>query len=250
MLKDKYQQCVYTNVRQQNKKDINMKRIGLILLIGALVISCSNQEKRTKKQELTNEIKIELISEFKEMEKLDQLNRSFLQVGTLNQNLIDSVSNFPNQEYYAFISSHKSELSKSQQDSLWSIQDKIDFKNTNRLYSIIEKYGWPSKTKLDSMFSPMIFLFHTPKETIRKMQDILFNEVKENRMEPYNYAMYVDNMRKKVFKMNQLYGTGDEFNPKTNSIDPPFIDSIDSTNIERIKIGLPELKEGEYRTEK
>jgi hypothetical protein len=64
------------------------------------------------------------------------------------------------------------------------------------------------------------------------------------------YAMYVDNMRKKAFGKNQLYGTGDEFDPKTNSIGPPFIENIDNTNIERKKIGLPELTEKEYRTEK
>jgi hypothetical protein len=227
-----------------------MRIIGLILLVSVFTVACSNQEKEIKKQEWTNEMKIQLISEFSEMEKLDQLNRSFLQVGTLNQRLIDSVSNLSNQEYFTFLSSHESELSKDQQDSLWSIQNEIDLKNTNRLYSIIEKYGWPSTTKLDSIVSPMIFLFHTPLETINKMQDILFNEVKENRMEPIKYATYVDNMRKKAFGKNQLYGTGDEFDPNTNSIVPPFIENIDSTNMERIKIGLPELKEGEYRCEK
>lgn len=57
-------------------------------------------------------------------------------------------------------------------------------------------------------------------------------------------------MRKKIFGRTQLYGTGDEFDPKTNSIVPPFIENIDSTNIVRKKIGLAELKEGEYRTAK
>jgi len=227
-----------------------MRKIGIILLICVFAISCKNQEKEIKKQELTNKAKTELISEFKEMEKLDQLNRSFLQVGTLNQNLIDSVSSLSIQKYIAFLSSFESELSKKQQDSLWSIQNEIDLKNTNKLYSIIKKYGWLSTTRLDSIVSPMIFLFHTPPETIAKMQDILLQEVKENRMEPINYATYVDNMRKKAFGKNQLYGTGDEFDPETKSIVPPFIENIDSTNMERVKIGLPELKEGDFRSDK
>jgi len=67
-------------------------------------------------------------------------------------------------------------------------------------------------------------------------------------MEPIQYAMYVDNMRKKAYGKNQLYGTGDEFDPRTNSIGPPFIDNIDSTNMERERIGLPLLEKGQYKT--
>lgn len=227
-----------------------MKKILLLLLICVLTISCSEQKKETKKQELTNEIKSQLISELKEMQMLDQLNRSFLQIGTLNQKLIDSVNSLTTEEYFSFLSSKKVELTKAQNDSLSTIQNNLDRENTNKLISIIEKYGWPSQTKLDSLADPMIFLFHTPIETIEKMQTLLFEEVKAKRMEPHKFAMYVDNMRKKAFGKNQLYGTGDEFDRKTNSIVPPFIENIDSTNIERKKIGLPELKEGEYRTKK
>ncbi len=79
------------------------------------------------------------------------------------------------------------------------------------------------------------------------MQNLLLEEVKANRMEPIKFATYVDNMRKKAFGKNQLYGTGDEFDPKTNAIVPPLIENIDSTNIARKKIGLPSLKEGAYR---
>ncbi len=145
---------------------------------------------------------------------------------------------------------HKSELTKKQEDSLWDIQNGMDLKNTNRLYEITQEYGWLNETQLDSVIDPMLFLFHTPKETIEKMQTLLFEEVQAKRMESNKFAMYVDNMRKKAYGKNQLYGTGDEFDPKTNSIVPPFIENIDSTNIERKKIGLPELKKGEYRTEK
>lgn len=83
------------------------------------------------------------------------------------------------------------------------------------------------------MVDPIIYLCHTPKETIEKMQALLFEEVQAKRMAPNRYAMYVDNMRKKAFGKNHLYGTGNEFAPKTNSIGPPFIENIDNTNIER-----------------
>jgi len=230
-----------------------MKKIVSILTILLSIISCKEQNTEVKKKELTDltePVKAELIAELKKMKELDQLNRSYLQLKTLDQKLIDSTKNLPTQEYFSFMQSHKSEITKKQEDSLWAIQNKIDLENTNRLYELTEEYGWLSKTKLDSVVDPMIFLYHTPKETIDKMQTLLFEEVKAKRMEPQKFAMYVDNMRKKAYGKNQLYGTGDEFDPKTKTVVPPFIENIDSTNIERKKIGLPEIKKGEYRTEK
>ena len=227
-----------------------MKKIILISTILISLISCKEKNKEENKKELADSVKAELIDEFKEMKEKDQLNRSYVSLGTFDQKLIDSTKELTTQEYISFMQSHKSELTKKQVDSLWNIQNKIDLKNTNRIYEITKEYGWLSETKLDSVIDPMLFLFHTPKETIEKMQTLLFEEVQAKRMEPNKFAMYVDNMRKKAYGKNQLYGTGDEFDTKTNSIVPPFIENIDSTNIERKKIGLSELKKGEYRTEK
>ncbi|WP_299547079.1 hypothetical protein [Seonamhaeicola sp.] len=223
-----------------------------LLVLGTLifVMSCQEKIKEVKKLELFESVKAELIAELKAMKQADQLNRSYISIGTFDQKLIDSTKNMPTQEYLNFRQSHKSELTKKQEDSLWTIQKEIDLKNTNKLYDIVKSYGWLNQTQLDSVIDPMLFLFHTPKETIEKMQTLLFEEVKAKRMEPNKFAMYVDNMRKKALGKYQLYGTGDEFDPKTNSIVPPFIENIDSTNIERKKIGLPELKGGAYRTEK
>ncbi|WP_019039398.1 hypothetical protein [Psychroflexus tropicus] len=227
-----------------------MKKIVLILSLVISLFSCKQKNKDVEKKELSESKKAELIAEFKEMKEADQLNRSYISLKTFDQNLIDSVNKLTIEENIKFRQTHQSELSEEQIDSLWSIQNEIDLKNTNRLYEIIRDYGWLSKAKLDSVVDPMLFLFHTPKETIEKMQNLLIEEVKANRMEPIKFATYVDNMRKKAYRKNQLYGTGDEFDPKTNSVVPPFIENIDSTNIERKKIGLPELKQGEYRTEK
>jgi len=227
-----------------------MKKIVLILIVFISLFSCQENNKESMKKELTESAKAELIAELKEMKEADQLNRSYISLGTFDQKLINSTKKLPIPEYISFMQTHKSELTKKQEDSLRSIQNGIDLKNTNRLYEITKEYGWLSETKLDSLIDPMLFLFHTPKETIEKMQTLLFEEVQTKRMEPNKFAMYVDNMRKKAYGKSQLYGTGDEFDPKTNSIVPPFIENIDRTNIERKKIGLPELKDGEYRTEK
>lgn len=227
-----------------------MKKIVLILVPLIFLFSCWEKNNDVKKKELTESVKAELKAELVKMKETDQLNRSYVSFGTFNQMLIDSIKELSTQGYISFMQTHKSELSKEQEDSLWNIQNKIDLKNTNRLYEITKEYGWLNQTKLDSVIDPILFLLHTPKETIEKMQTLLLEEVQAKRMEPLKYAMYVDNMRKKAYGKHQIYGTGDEFDPKTNSIAPPFIENIDSTNIERKKIGLPELKEGEYRTEK
>jgi hypothetical protein len=213
-------------------------------------ISCSEKPKHRNITPLTNSKKKELIKEFRQMASYDQRYRTYISMGTTNQKLIDSVKSLPILQQINFENSHISEFSKAQKDSLWALQNEIDLDNTNKLFSIINKYGWVNKSALDSTVNPMIFLFHTPKSTIQKMQMLLFQEVQENRMDANKFATYVDNMRKKAFGKNQLYGTGDEYDSKTNSIVPPFVDNIDSTNYARIKIGLPKLKEGEYRTSK
>ena len=113
----------------------------------------------------------------------------------------------------------------------------------------MKTYGWLDETVLDSTIDPMILLFHTPIETIDKMQTLLLAEVKAERMPPIQYATYVDNMRMKSGGKPQLYGTGEEYDIVLGATVPPLIENIDSTNAARRAIGLPELKVGEYRSE-
>lgn len=227
-----------------------MKKSVFIAILFLSFFSCKEKQDDVVKGQLTDSIKRALITELNEMKANDQKNRSYISLGTFNENLIDSVNKLSIKDLISFKQSYRSEISKAQEDSLWSIQNKIDLNNTNRLYDIIKQYGWVNKTMLDSVVDPMIFLFHTPMETIDKMQALLLEEVNAKRLEPIKYATYVDNMRKKAYGKNQLYGTGDEFDPKTNKIVPPFIEDVENTNLERIKIGLAKLKKGEYRTSK
>ena len=224
------------------------KVLCVLLTLGTIILSCS--DKVGDKKTLSSNTKAALLTELKQMVKRDQLHRTYISIGTLDQSLIDSIRQLPTIDQIKFRQKHPTELSKREKDSLWAIQRKIDLENTDRLYKIVKEYGWLNKTALDSVIDPMIFLFHTPKETIEKMQKLLLGEVKEKRMEPLLYATYVDNMRKKALGKNQLYGTGDEFDSVTNSILPPFIENIEITNQERKKIGLPALKQGKYRTER
>jgi len=62
------------------------------------------------------------------------------------------------------------------------------------------------------------------------------------------YASFIDNMLGKILRKPQLYGTNGQFDPETNTVMPPMISDVEESNSARKLIGLPPLKEGEYRT--
>lgn len=75
---------------------------------------------------------------------------------------------------------------------------------------------------------------------------LLLEEVRSGRMPAKTYAMFYDNMKAKILREPQLYGTNMRFDKKTNSIKPPIIESLTKSNKARKGIDLPALKEGEY----
>lgn len=222
----------------------------LIYILGLFGCNASRTDVKISHLPLSDSLKLSIVNQFKEMASLDQQNRSFLDIGTLDEGLIDSVKTLSKLDQIRFSSTYPSTLSSNQIDSLERQQIEIDLENTSKLVEIIKAYGWISKTKLDSVFDPMQFLFHTPRLTIEPITKLLFQEVTYGRMPPISYATYVDNMRKKAFGKNQLYGTGDEFDAESRTIVPPYIENIEETNQARIAIGLPKLKEGEFRLSK
>lgn len=152
-----------------------MKKQGFSILLAIVLFSCIQKTEVKDKEIVTPTIKKTLIAELKQMQEDDQSKRLYISNGRLNQTLIDSLKKLTVLEQIKFQQSHTSELSKAQEDSLWSLQNKIDFRNTNRLHEIVKNYGWLSKNRLDSLIDPMVFLFHTPKETIDSMKALLFD---------------------------------------------------------------------------
>ena len=228
-----------------------IKYLFLVSITAMAVMTCGREQTLLQPdKKLTEEEKVQLIDEFKNMASLDQKNRDFLQLGTLDQALIDSVNKLPKPDQIRFGFTNPSTLSQGQEDSLNSLQRVLDLRNTERLLSITRQYGWPSPARLDSLFNPMQFLFHTPKSTIEEVKRTLQLEVMAGRISPISYATYVDNMRKKAFGQHQLYGTGDEYDAKLKQVVPPFIEDLALTNREREKLGLSKLKPGEYRLSK
>jgi hypothetical protein len=215
-------------------------------LIGLLTISSfsflSGQNLSTaEKESLTKAIKVLLAN--------DQKYRSFLSYGTLRQELIDSIENLSDEDQVNLMVNNTRKLDKQTSDSLWILQNKIDLENINTLEKMVVKHGWLSETRLGSKISCIVLLFHTPTIKIQTMESLLLKEVKNKRMDPKEYGLFVDNMRLKHGK-SQLYGTNAEFSKELMKEMPPTLESIEVTNNARRAIGLTVLKEGEYRIKK
>jgi hypothetical protein len=232
-----------------------MKLIKLILLIVMITIMSCNSKKNKVIADL-NESDIEFLStEIQKMLDEDQRYRKILSLGTLNDSLLvlgDSLSKTATlEDYVAFTQSIPKTLTKQQNDSLWRIQHQIDSENYLNLKEIITKYGYPSKERLGKDLDLFPILVHppveiTPQEYLNEMITLLKPEVVEKRMNGKLFAMLYDNIKHKILKEPQFYGTGQEFNPKTMTLGNPTIANIEETNKAREEIGLPALKEGEY----
>lgn len=184
--------------------------------------------------------------ELNEMLIRDQQYRVKISFGTLDQRFIDSIYALPDPEQMNFWMDKKQKLPKTIEDSLWQLQNAIDLANINRLQEIVCAYGWPEREKFKLETSALLFLTHCPTEKVEEMKALLYAEVKEGRMEPLAYAMFVDNMHLKHGE-RQLYGTNQEFNRELKKVMPPSLKDIEASNKARIDIGLEPLKEGEYR---
>lgn len=216
-----------------------MKIVTATLLLSIITLLASGQH-------LSNSEKDSLKAEIRRLLENDQKYRSILSIGTLRIETVDSIKNLSCEAKLNFYATNKLTLDKRVSDSLWNLQSQIDFENISKLEEIIKKFGWPSNSRLDDKISAEVLLFHTPTNKVAAMESLLITEVKEQRMDPKQFAMFIDNIRLK-HKQKQLYGTNTEFSRELMKEMPPAIDDIAITNNARRKIGLEPLKEGEYR---
>ncbi|MEM7375595.1 MAG: hypothetical protein AAF587_43780 [Bacteroidota bacterium] len=195
-----------------------------------------------------------------EMTITDQQYRNYLAKETLDESIIariDSVYEADGIE--AGILYEKSldlSLEKSLADSLWQLQHAIDFMNHLALRGIFETYGYLPKELLDKdHYVQILLLMHPPKDWnieqyLKEYSELLLAEVQADRMAPKEFASFVDNMKGKILREPQLYGTNFEFDAQTQSVQPPTINNLKESNAARKEIGLPPLLEGEYRLPK
>lgn len=236
-----------------------MKNLVFKTLLFFCVLAFANNssaQSTNQKKTINDSEKAMIQLTFNEISISDQLYRNPLAKGTLDKKIITQIDSvFDNEGIEAGLTYEKSlnlSLPKHIEDSLWNLQHAIDLRNHLTLRGLWETYGFISKEIVEkNQHVQILALMHPPKDwDIRtyhqEYSNLLLTEVKAGRMPAKTYAMFYDNIKGKILKEPQLYGTNQRFSMETNSILPPLIEDIDKTNEARKAIGLPTLNEGEY----
>ena len=232
------------------------KYILLFTLICLISINASAQNYNLKKTVTADEVKF-LKQTIRQIAKTDQQYRRYLSLRTLDKKVIDKLDSVEKHQgaeaaiRYRF--SLKTRLSKATKDSLWRLQHATDFHNHQTMKGIFITYGYLPKALLGKdEFVQLLLLVHPPKDWnirqyLTEYSQMLLKEVKSGRMPAKTYATFYDNIKGKILRECQLYGTNQQYDPKTKKILPPQIENLAKSNAARKAIGLPTLKKGEYR---
>ena len=222
-----------------------------ILFQGNILIAQS-----TKKSIGDSETKL-LEKIFANMAASDQQYRSPLSIGTLDPVILAKIDSVGNHHGIAARIAYEKSLNlsipKNIADSLWALQHEIDLQNHLTLKGIFETYGYISEEIVkENNYVQILLLVHPPMDWkvetyLKEYTTLLKPEVMAGRMPAKIFANFYDNMKAKILREPQLYGTNKQYDPATQTILPPIIKNIEESNLARIEIGLPTLKEGEYR---
>ncbi len=204
--------------------------------------------------ELTDADREILLARIDHIMDKDQQFRSYLSFETTDDEKIARLSQLDAKAQLQAMAECKGRLSAEIKSLLQQLQLKNDMENRRELVEIIKQYGYPSPARLgtkgDRLFT---LLLHPPvkleqvEANTEAMCELLLPEVRAGRMPARYYAMFVDNMRAKILRQPQLYGTNQSYDPESKTILPPQIEDLELANQARREIGLPELKSGEYR---
>lgn len=263
--------CPQDNVELSRKRgtlllkngEIKMKKSIFIMAIATLVgvlghcfgqESSPNQSPNTELSERDKELIRHRIDRIVDK---DQQFRSYLNYGTIDEAEIKRIEKLDAKEQLAAMTKNRGILTDEIKKFLTQLQLKNDRENWAEFLEIVEKHGYPSPERIgvetDRLF---VLLLHPPvgkaevESHVAKLSAVLKPEVLSGRMKPKFFAMFVDNMHVKILRRPQLYGTNQMFDPETKAILAPMIEDLAKANRLRREIGMPELKEGEYRLAK
>ena len=236
-------------------QNVMLSIVIAISILFSLPIHSNAQDRSKKTISPSEKAMIEEI--FQEISRTDQLYRNPLSKGTTDEKIIAKIDSvFDNEGIEAGLSYEKSlnlSLPKAIEDSLWGLQHIIDLQNHLTIKGLWNTYGYISKEVVEEKnYVQVLLLVHPPKDWdiptyLEEYAAFLLEEVKVERMPAKVYAQFVDNIKGKILKEPQLYGTNQRFDVKTNAVLPPDIENLEKSNLARKAIGLPPLKEGEYR---
>ena len=120
----------------------------------------------------------------------------------------------------------------------------IDSLHFEQFMALVKKYGFPSSKRMgkyakhsDVMEGVMVMLLHNPHRILRSPQhlELLISEVKAGRMHPDALMLTLDKWYwYKSGGKRVLYGS---------QFGKPCIETKDSTNRARLRLGIPEIRE-------
>ncbi len=234
-----------------------MKKTHLFLaLIICFSFSTSAIGQKSKNPISQNEIEF-ISSAFETMLEADQRYRGYLTYETMDDQLIDRIDSLMEADGIAVGLSYAKtldlKLPEATKDSLWELQHQIDFQNHLMMRGIWEIYGYiPEEVVKENNYVQMMLLVHPQKDWDiptyhQQYAEMLRQEVEVGRMPPKSYATFFDNILCKIMRKPQLYGTNMQFSREEGKTLPPSIENLKKSNAARIDLGLPPLKEGEYR---
>jgi len=205
-----------------------MKNLSLNIILSLVCLSFFsfqiNIQRTTTKKKIGKTDKIMIEKTFAAISISDQLYRSPISTGTLDKKIIHQIDSVFNNEGVAEGFAYQKSLNLSM----------------------------PKVVKDSLNFVQLILLVHPPagwdiRNYLKEYSELLMPEVIANRMPAKTFATFYDNIKGKILKEPQLYGTNEQYDSKTKTILPPVIENLAKSNKARKKIGLPILKKGEYR---
>lgn len=176
-----------------------MKKNFLLLLV---FVSNSLVAQADKDSLLAQDVEV-IIEELRFMHGLDQGARKYLDYGTFNTSVTDSIERLSKEQIK--MAEETLSLSKTSRLEIWdNILNPLDSLKATRMIEIIEKYGYPSKKRLQKYsdqeidFSAHTILVHTPFSFKNRLIPVIEREYIAGNLEnncEYGYLLWHINGR-------------------------------------------------------
>jgi hypothetical protein len=233
---------------------------SIMWLMVALVFFCPIEVSAQQANQLDGTIELSetdkriLTTRIDQIMVKDQQFRSYLSFGTIDEAKIAKIQKLDAKGQLAAMAASKDELSDEVKKVMVELQRRNDRDNLIEFREIVKQYGYPSAERMgvksDRLFAvllhPHVDLADVEAHA-KEMEEFLKPEVIAGRMKAKLYAAFVDNMLGKILRKPQLYGTNQQYDPVAKKVLPPVIEDLQRANDARREIGMPELKDGEYR---
>jgi hypothetical protein len=171
----------------------------------------------------------------------DQKYRWQIMFGELDEKKIDSLKKLKldaKLEHIHRALSYQIGFSKQVRDSLFDLQNIIDYQNKEQFIAIIKQFGYPSKKRVKSQSSSYLILHFTQPEDFDYFFPIFTSELLKGNMPPKEFASWYDRCQLFMHK-KKLYGEYDNRYP--------CVEDLNKTNQARKNIGLKPIRKNKCK---